>query len=378
MSIIPAFLEKLFVRQAQVLGWQWIPDDHVVDAQLRPVPAEPAFAANQDYVVLRLAEMYLKTIRVLWRERYPVVHAFVAHGDTKVQRGVTTVAGPGQLKDLGTPNLDRLVGLAYRLAGPIVYDGQDIELLAGLYAVPAHDAAKPLVDTLSQLSGVVPSLAHVGAVAGALKTGIEGLLGLEDTKLTLGVRDVLRPSGAGGGRVARPGFLVAVNAPQASLDAAQLWIKEGRLYAGANPIAARPFDAHDMMLFELHRGPSRAQVFATLPVLAERVKEFDAILRDAPAEELPKKINPAYRVFESDLRGIQDLTDPDKAAIRAMVANDLKQRVKEIQSGGLLEVRDVAGKQIETTLRSFSARELSEPPAGVPLPVRAEGEPLFA
>jgi hypothetical protein len=65
--------------------------------------------------------------------------------------------------------------------GPIVDGGQDLELLVRLYAVPARDGAKPLVDTLPQLSGAVPGLAQVDAVAGVLKSGLEGLLGIQDT-----------------------------------------------------------------------------------------------------------------------------------------------------------------------------------------------------
>ena len=376
MIFIPAFILRLFTSQAPVLGWQWIPASNVLDEQLRPVPAEPPFAPRQDYVVLRLAEMYLRTIRVLWRERYPVVHAFVAHGDSSAPRSITTIAGPGQLKDLGAPNLDRLIGLSYRLAGPFVYDGRDLELLAGLYAVPARDAARPLIDILSQLGGLVPGLAQAESLAGLLKTGVEGLLGLEDTQLTLGVRDVLRPAGAGG-REARPGFVVAVNAPQARLVPEQLWIKAGRLYQGENPLVAHPFDSHDMMLFELHRGSSRALAFATLPALADHVKQFDAILRDAPVEELPQRINPAYRAFEVSLRGIDDLTDPDKAAIRSLVANDLKSRVDAIRAGGLIEMRDAAGRLAPSSPRSFSARDIPEPPEGLPLPARPEGDELL-
>jgi hypothetical protein len=377
MSIVPDVLVKLFARSAQVLSWQWVPDDHIVDDKLHVVPPAATFAAQQDYVVLRLAEMYLKTIRVLWRERYPVVHAFVAYGDAAAQRGVTTVAGPGQLKDLGTTNLDRLIGLAYRLAGPLVYDGHDLDLLAGLYAVPARDGAKPLLDTLSQLAGVMPGFAQVDAIAGVLKTGMEGLLGIADTELVLGIRDSLKPEGAGQGRIARPGFLVASNAPQAELDPSRLWVREGRLHAGANPVAARPYDAHDMMLFELHRGPSRVNTFATLPVLSERVREFDAILRDAPTGELEAKLGPSYRNFEADLRAITDLTVPDKAAIRALVADDLRKRVKEIRSGGLFETRDVGGRRAEVELRAFSARALPELPPNRPLPARDSDQPLF-
>lgn len=374
---IPDFLDRLFRRQAQALGWQWIPEANVVDGHNRPVAAEPAFATGDDYVVLRLAEMYLKTTRVLWREYYPVVHSFVAHGDPLAQRSIATVAGPGQLKDLGSANLDRLIGLAYRLAGPVVYDGQDIELLAGLYAVPAADGAKVLIDTLSQLTGLIPALKQATEVAGIVKAGTEGLLGLADTQLALGVRDTLRPAGAGHGRTARPGFVVAVNAPQAQLKPAQLWVREGRLYEGPNPVAARPFDSHDMMLFELHRGPSRTASWATLPALAARAKAFDAALRDTPADQLPAAINAAFRQFEADLRGIDDLSQPDKAAIRALVGEDLKARVKAIQGGDLIETRSVAGAPTRVELRGFRPRDLAEPPPGVALPARTEGEPLF-
>lgn len=374
---IPSFFEKLFVKRAQSLAWHWIPDGHVVDAQMRPVAQEPPFGVGQDYVVLRLAEMYLKTIRVLWREYYPVVHAFVAYGDPAAQRTMTTIAGPGQLKDLGTPNLDRLIGLAYRLAGPIVYDGQDLDLLAGLYAVSAKDGAKPLIDTLSQLSGIVPGLAQANTVAGILKSGVEGLLGLGDTELTLGVRDSLRLPGTGQGRPAKPGFLAAINAPQSELGAAELWIRDGRLYQGPNPPSARPFESHDMMLFELHRGPSRAAVWATLPGLAARAKAFDTILRDASEADLPKKVNDEFRAFEADLRTIDDLTQPDKAAIRAMVATDLKKRVEQIRSGNLIEFRDAAGVAHKVNPRAFSPRSLPEPPPGLTMPARADGEPLF-
>ncbi|HVT29835.1 MAG TPA: hypothetical protein VHE81_17585 [Lacipirellulaceae bacterium] len=377
MSIVPEFLQKLFESNSKVLGWQWVPDDHVVDGQNRPVPVPVGFVVNDDYVVLRLAEMYLRRSRVLWKEFYPLVHAFIAYGDPAAQRNTSTVAGPGQLKDLGSSNLDRLIGLAYRLMGPLVYDGQDIELLAGLYSVPAEDGAKVLIDTLSQLSGVVPALKQVTEVANVLKSGAEGLLGLSGTGLALGIHDTLRAPGAGAGRPAKPGFVVAINAPQTEVPANTLWVKEGRLYEGPNPVASKPFDSTDMMLFELHRGPSRAASWATLPALAARAKAFDTALRDTPAEQLPVTINNLFRQFEADLRGIDDLSNPDKSAIRAMVANDLKGRVSAIQGGGLIETRSVAGSQARVDMRSFAPRTIPDLPADGTLPSRDDNVPLF-
>jgi hypothetical protein len=360
-----------------VLGWKWVPDDHVVDANQDPIPSPPPFGVRQDYMVLRLAEMYLRNTRRLWRECYPMVHADVAYGDPAAQRRVDTIAGPGQLKDLATDGLDRLIGLAYRLAGPIVYDGQDVELLAGLYAVPAQDGAKLLLDTLAQLAGLVPSLKQATELAGVIKGGVEGLLGLSGTCLTLGIRDALRAPGLGIGRTARPGFLVAVNAPASSIREDQLWIKGGRLCEGPNPIAATEFKSSDMMLFELHRGASRANNWATFPALAQHSANFDTALRQTSPGKLAGKINGLYRHFESDLNSIDDLTDPDKAAIRAIVASELKKRVDAIRDRGPIEEKSVDGVRRMMDPRSFRPIDFDEYPPTAKLPSRPEGVPFM-
>ena len=66
----------------------------------------------------------------------PVVHSFITYGNPQAPQVVGTVAGPGQLKDLGTANLDKVIPLAFPLAGPIVYDGQNIEALVPHVSLP--------------------------------------------------------------------------------------------------------------------------------------------------------------------------------------------------------------------------------------------------
>jgi hypothetical protein len=375
--MIPEFLARLYANSADVLGWKWVPDDHLIDTSQTVTPPQAPFAAKQDYVVLRVAEMYLQKTRRLWREYYPVVHTFVAYGDPAAQRTVAGIAGPGQLKDLGTENLDRLVGLAYRIAGPIVYDGQDIEMLAGLYAVPAKDGAKVILDTLGQLSSLTPTIKQAVELANIFKGGIEGLLGLSGTTLALGIRDALRTPGAGIGRTARPGFLVAFNAPASSINEQELWIKGGRLCQGPNPIAATEFKSTDAMLFELHRGPSRAPGWARLPELATHAESFDTALRETSSDELPKRINDLYRRFEAQLASSEELTDPDKGIIRGQVADELLMRVKKIRGGGLIEEKSMTPQQT-INVRSFRPSEFLDIPAGVELISRPEGVPVFS
>jgi hypothetical protein len=372
--MIPEFIAKIYQNQADVLGWTWVPDDHIVDDNFEPVPAIPDFAPKQDYAVLRVAEMYLQQTRRLWREYYPVVHAFVSYGDPAAPRTVSTIAGPGQLKELGTENLDRLIGLAYRIAGPVVYDGQDIEFLAGLYAVPAKDGAKLLLDTLGQLSSLAPAMKQAIDLANIFKGGIEGLLGLGGTRLALGIHDALRISGA---RRARPGFLVAFNAPASSIDPKTLWIRGGRLCQGPNPIAATEFRIADAMLIELHKGSSRAPSWATLPQLASFVEKFDNTLRDAPEADLANRINSLFRQFEATLSRAEDLTEPDKGTIRAESASQLQERVKKIRDGGLIEEKSLGGGTISINPRTFRPSEFSDMTPVSMRANRAEGTPVI-
>ncbi len=131
--------------KSEQLSWGWIDDGHIVGGA-----SAPPFAAKQSYFMVRLSEMFIHDQRVLWKKFYPMVHGFIRHG----KREFAEVAGPGQLKELGTANLERLVGLAYPLTTPIVYTGADIDLLVGLYAVPGQDAAKVLLASLGQLSSL--------------------------------------------------------------------------------------------------------------------------------------------------------------------------------------------------------------------------------
>jgi hypothetical protein len=126
-----------------------------------------------------------------------------------------------------------------------------------------------------------------------------------------------------------------------------------------------------MMLFELHRGPS-APNWATLPSLAEHSANFDMTLRQTSMPELVGRINGGYRKFELDLESIYDLTDPDKSAIRAIVARELKRRVEAVSGRSLIEEKSIEGSVKKIDPRSFHPAEF-EFPAGVELPSRPEG-----
>lgn len=354
-------LKRLFARDGKSLGHVWILDGHVVDQNHQPVKFADSYAVEDAYVMISLAEMFLKRTRVLWREFYPVVHSFITYGNPQAPQTVGTVAGPGQLKDLGTANLDKVIPLAFPLAGPIVYDGQNIEALLGLYAVPAKDGAAILINTLSQLSSIVPQLAAATQVAGVLKTGTEQMLGIDGTLLKLGLHNSFFPVTGGQGFIARPGFAVAVSKPANEVDPKKLWVVSGRLVVGDNPVSAQAPDDFDYMLIQFYAGPPRVNIWGTIPSLAEHTTAFENALK-ADAAGRRAAIDLAFHVFENALDKSRDLTKSDKAAVRALVAEDLKKRVLALETGSLFETKSIAN----------DASERSDPtafrPAAIELP----------
>src|SRR5450759_1127008 len=117
-------LIDIFRAKSQQLFWSALPDSNVVDG------ASPELIQkNQAYFVIRMKEMYVAYSRKLWRKLYPMLHSYTEHG--KFQENA--IAGPGQLRELGDNNLNRIVNLNYRLAGPTPFTGEDLSILAGLY-----------------------------------------------------------------------------------------------------------------------------------------------------------------------------------------------------------------------------------------------------
>ena len=94
--------DRLVHGRAEPLSWDWIPDDNIVGG-LNTTPLQ----ARQSYVVLRLAEMFLRDQRVLWKKFYPTVHGFVVHGG----REHSEVAGPGHADHEGAE--DEIVGIVF-------------------------------------------------------------------------------------------------------------------------------------------------------------------------------------------------------------------------------------------------------------------------
>lgn len=327
----------LLRQQGQHLFWHRIADQRVLGR-----PSGEPIRADEAYVVIRLAEMFLGKSRVLWRKFSPLVHAFVGDGSGATHH---SVAGLGQLHELGEANLDRVMVLNLHVAGPIPYKGGDVTVLCGLYSVPRSDAAAALVSTLGALSDLAgPGVTAAAKIAGVIKTGVDSILNLDSTQLRLGVSDTF----GGGGKDLRSGFHVGIGAPAARVSVDKLWIKDGHLAEGNIAVLARPFEASDYFVLHIERLERRPD-WPGLPGLAEFEKRFSDILRgggDITAKK--NELAMAWPRFLDALVGSPHLTRFDAGQIANEVRADLRARVDALAADVLFETRGWDGGRMQT------------------------------
>lgn len=318
----------IFQRGGTHLYWHRIDDDHIAEGA-----TGKAVEFDEAYFTVRMKEVFLRRIRLLWRKYYPVLHGFTDYAGQEDH----AVAGPGQLQDLGDVNLDRVITLNYRLTGPTAYKGGDVSILAGLYSVPGQDAAKALISTIGTLASFGgPQFGQAVQIAGLVKDGVDKILGLGDTKLQLGVRDSFFPNG----NPLRSGYYVGIAAPSIQIDVSRLWLKDGRLVKGTDPIASRPYEEYDYMVLSIEQSDRRDD-WPLLPGLNEFNTKFGTIMAESglDANEKAKRLNDLWPTFTHALKDSTFLIRPDRERIAGDVQQDLGKRLKAIRAGGPFETR---------------------------------------
>lgn len=312
----------MFEGKANQLFWQAIDSAHVDSSRPQTV-IEP----GQAYFSVRLCEMYLASARKLWRQVYPTVHCYVSTGGAETH----TLASPAQFIQLGDANLDRIANLNIHLSGPTPYNGEAVTLMAGLYSIPGHDAAKALIEIVGTLAALDPAaVGQAASLSKLVKAGVESILGLDQAELHLGIRDSFTPS-------ANPltsGCFAGIAAPESSIDASQLWVSHGHLLQGKTAASAVAYNAHDYMLIAIDRVDVRDD-WQQLRDLQDARAKLTNIVSDTQFSVTEKRTRLAtlWPAFIQTLGDSPNLTVPDRERIASLISGELLKKLKLQQEG---------------------------------------------
>jgi hypothetical protein len=121
----------------------------------------------------------------------------------------------------------------------------------------------------------------------------------------------------------KSGFHVGISAPTETVDMSQLWLKNGHLVKGRDPIDAKPYGDHDYMVLEIERRGTRDD-WPSLPETVEYQDKFAVVMRDGtlPVSNKRLKLAELWPGFQQVLGSSKYLTRSDRENIAHSVSQD--------------------------------------------------------
>jgi hypothetical protein len=317
-----------------------------------------ALKAQRDYFSIWLSEMSLRRDRAWFKTWHPAVHSLVRlqHGAQRIE--IPNVAGELNLEGVSESNLDRVVGLNYPLTTLLPFNGGTIELTAGLLAMEGSNLLASVIDTMSNLAGllVVPQVSAALQIAAPVAEGLQSLLGGSNGELHLGLHQTFTGAGGGGPNELRPGYLAVIRATERDLRPEDLWVTGGRLQRGRSPSDLSPFSGYPFMLFRIEARSERDD-WEALTTIKDPFDNAIAALGYGATETAET----FRRVAVANALRCDDLTKADRSRVALSLNSDFEQARGEGLGATVVEGEHTIDKVMERSISPDQALALGEP-----------------
>ncbi len=230
-----------------------IADSRVLDQETTDRIIKPGIS----YFEVRLSEMFLRDKRQYWAEYTPFVVVLTEflhdHPTREAQREALPFLVSNHL--LGQVenyiNDDQIEYRNTRVAGPLPYMGDDVDLFVALYGAKRGDVSDKLFEFLGKVVDVVDrsGLSAYLNIARNMKESISSLMGINGTQYRLGTRESFSDR-TGDPRQFKECYLAYINCPENKIKEENLWVKNNRLHFGTRE-ANEPFRQHDYCLVRI-------------------------------------------------------------------------------------------------------------------------------
>lgn len=309
------------------------PDAHVVIPAARVLdPPDPeaaaAFIPHATYFEIRLKQMFLQDRRAYARE-FTALSSFNTEflfGGQRIETPL--VVGPSMLANIEIANGDHLEFLNTRLIGPCPYEGDDIELFAGLFRMTTNDWAKQTLGLLELLTKTFDTskLGSTLNLAKPLAESVESFFGMKDVEYRLGKHLSFAAPGTGGGvqGTLQPAYLALLRTPRSQLDGNELWIRDGRLCHGDDANSLTEFAGCDFML--LHIAPLRSRSdFSSFEFHQNHWRKIEELL----AAEKNDEAEQTFRLLAANLVQCNDIVMGHRRALLGQYRAWMDERIEQ-------------------------------------------------
>lgn len=207
--------------------------------------------AEQHYVRIWLAEMFLRDGGKWFTKRYPLAYSLVslAYSD---QQGVdfANVSGKNRL-EIKQTDLGRSVLYGYPLTPLLPFRGGTISLDCGLVSMATDNLVTSFASVVSEFAGKLggAQVSVAADLAGSVASSVQALLGAGDAVSKLYYHNVF--TATPGGTALNSGYLLLSDVPDGAIDPAQIWYTDAGLRQGVAKDALHALDRQDYLLFQI-------------------------------------------------------------------------------------------------------------------------------
>ncbi|WP_414752675.1 hypothetical protein [Anabaena sp. CCY 9910] len=316
-------LSESFSREAKKYTTLFLPQ-HRVDQDYDDTPIR----AGEAYCRIWLEDMNLAKDVDWFKQRYPVVHAAIRfHYDSKPVT-IPYLAAPGQLKDLGSNNLDKVIQDRYPLTPLFPFNQGLVEFQAGLFSIASSDSIGKFIETMGRFAKLlpVPELSSVLNLAEPVYRGIEDLLDIGERRLELGYQQTFSDADGGSSNFLREGYFAVILAEEREINIENLCVVNDNLRLGSPGTTkifirdSKPFKGFSYMLFRIEK--RKQQDWESLTTIKELVaKAQDAVLL-GEYEKVKQFHLPAIEIA---IIQSPDVTRSDRRNMRLKIGEELKE-----------------------------------------------------
>ncbi|MFN6484279.1 MULTISPECIES: hypothetical protein [unclassified Nostoc] len=316
-------VSETFSREAKKYTTIFLPK-HRVDKDYDDTPIR----AGEAYCRIWLEDMNLAKDVDWFKQRYPVVNAAVRfHYDSKLVT-IPFLAAPGQLKDLGSNNLDKVILERCPLTPLFPFNQGLVEFEAGLFSMAASDSIGKFIETMGRFAKLLPTpqLSTVLNLAEPVYRGIEDLLDIGERRLELGYRQTFSDADGGSSNFLREGYFAVILAEEREIQMENLCVVKDNLRLGSPGNTkvflrdSKPFKGFSYMLFRIEK--RKQQDWESLETIKELVTQAQNAIYSGEYDKVKKFILPAIEIA---ILQSPDVAKADRRNMILKIGEELKE-----------------------------------------------------
>lgn len=208
--------------------------------------------AEQNYVRIWLAEMFLKNDNKWFTSRFPLAYSLVGleYAARKVE--LANVSGKNRF-EIKQPDLGKSILRNYALTPLLPFRGGTIEIDCGLVSMRAGNVLQSFAGVVSDLAGKLnaPQVAAVVGIAESVAGGVQELLGAGEAETVLYVHDTF------GAATLRDGYIFLSGKKQTEVSPQSIWITDDGARQGSGPNNLQHLDPQNYMVLRIEVATER-------------------------------------------------------------------------------------------------------------------------